>query len=598
MARLPLPPAETMKLVHLADIAKGGMGSVHMARVDGGRLDGQVVAIKRLHPNVASDPQFVGMFLDEAWMTAALKSPNVISVAAWGNDAEGMFLAVELVRGVSLSRLVKEAQENKEPFAERTVAFLGSQICAGLAAAHGLRGPDGSLLGLVHRDLTPGNILVGFDGSVKIADFGIAKAEERITHTRTGMLKGKPAYMAPEQARGGKVDARSDLFSFGVMLFELLAGRKPWTSKSAFDVMMEAATAPTPDLAELRRGVNPLFVEIVNKCLAKKPEERFQSAQEIQAKLDAWRNAKGFVADDADSLGHFVRRNTATQMAWFDQAIRGDLARGGAPTFKDVEEKIDEAREAKERPRSRPRPAAGGAPQPPAARPAPAPVPAPAPAWQAPPQSERMALGGTQLMDSPLPASSRAAPPAPPAPPSWSAPSSQRGASPTSDRGGSDLPLPPPRAGAQTAGPRRSDSSSRVPIQATPAPPPATPAPAPYASPPHAPPNAFAAPPSHAYTPAPPHAAPSPYGAGFAAPAPIAAAPPAGSPPSPTLPDAPPPTTPMGSAAVAATKPSGGGGRIFAILALLVLLAGGGAAWLLRDRLFPPARSSAPAAKP
>src|SRR5262245_13910488 len=228
MPRPPLPPAEPMKLVPLAEIAKGGMGSVQLARAEGGRLNGHPLAIKRLHANIAQDPQFVGMFLDEAWMTAALKSPNVVQVAAWGEDEHGMFLAVELVQGVSLSRLIKESRENKEPFAERTVAFIGSQICAGMAAAHALCGQDGKPLGLVHRDLTPGNVLVGFDGIVKIADFGIAKAEERITHTRTGTLKGKPAYMAPEQARGGKVDSRADLFSFGVMLFELFAGRRPW----------------------------------------------------------------------------------------------------------------------------------------------------------------------------------------------------------------------------------------------------------------------------------------------------------------------------------------------------------------------------------
>src|SRR4029077_13185739 len=125
---------------------------------------------------------------------------------AWGNDDRGMFLAIELVQGVSLHRLLKEARQNREPFAERTVANLCSQVCAGLTAAHGLRGADGALLGLVHRDLTPANILVSFDGLVKIVDFGIAKAEERISHTRTGTLKGKPAYMAPEQARGAKVD--------------------------------------------------------------------------------------------------------------------------------------------------------------------------------------------------------------------------------------------------------------------------------------------------------------------------------------------------------------------------------------------------------
>src|SRR3954447_21699098 len=138
MPKLPLPPAEQLIFLPLAEIARGGMGSVELARVEGGRFHGQLLAIKRLHENVAEDPQFVGMFLDEAWMTAALDSPNVISAISWGNDEEGMFLAVELVQGVSLSRLVKEARQHGEPFAERTTANIGSQICSGLAAAHGL----------------------------------------------------------------------------------------------------------------------------------------------------------------------------------------------------------------------------------------------------------------------------------------------------------------------------------------------------------------------------------------------------------------------------------------------------------------------------
>lgn len=343
MARYPLPPAEPVVLETLAEIAKGGMGSVEMASARGGRIDGRVVAVKRLNEEVAEDPTFVNMFLDEAWMTSAIRSPHVIRAEAWGKDARGMFLAVELVQGVSLSRLIKESKANEEPFAERTVANLGSQICAGLDAAHNLRGPDGAPLGLVHRDLTPGNILVSFDGVVKIADFGIAQAEERLTQTRTGMMKGKPAYMAPEQARGGRVDARADIFSLGVMLFELLAGVRPWKGRSAFDVLMEVATKPPPPLESIRRGVNPMFSEIVARCLQKRPEDRFQQATDIKVLLDRWRAEKGFDRDDQASMSKFVCRNTPRQQAWFRDALQG-VANLEAPTFKDLEQKIDLAR--------------------------------------------------------------------------------------------------------------------------------------------------------------------------------------------------------------------------------------------------------------
>ena len=390
MSRVPLPPAEPMKLARLAEIARGGMGTVELARVEEGRLAGQMVAVKRLHPNIASDPQFVSMFLDEAWLTAALHHVNVVAVAAWGDDERGMFLAIEFVQGVSLARLLKESKQNQEMFAERTVANLCSQICAGLTAAHGLRGDDGALLGLVHRDLTPGNVLVRFDGLVKIVDFGIAKAEERISHTRTGTLKGKPAYMAPEQARGGKVDQRADIFSFGVLMFELLAGQRPWKAKAAFDVMMEIAGDPPPRLSELRPALNPEFIAIVEKCLAKSPEERFSSAAEIQARLDAWRAQKGFLSDDQQSLAAFVVRNSDAQIAWYEAALRGDFIKvEKAESFKELEEKIDALREDKERPRKKPpplRPAAGRAADMPTVRP-PAGAP-PTATPSAPPRAE------------------------------------------------------------------------------------------------------------------------------------------------------------------------------------------------------------------
>ena len=345
MARVPLPPAESMKLTALAEIASGGMGSVEMARVDSGRLAGQILAIKRLHSSIANDKTFVDMFLDEAWLTAAMKSPHVMGVVAHGTDDRGMFLAVELIEGVPLSRLLKESRVKREAFSEQTVACVMMQICDGLTEAHTLKGTDGKPLGIVHRDLTPGNVLVAFDGNVKIVDFGIAKAEERITHTRTGTMKGKPAYMSPEQAKGSKsLDLRADLFSLGVMMFELLAGRRPWTDKSAFDVIMSAALKPHPKIGDLRPGVSPVFGEIIDKCLAKKANERWNSAAEIRDRLLAWRKEQHFTSPDLEVVRDFVLRNSQAQIEWFRRARLGEFAKGDAQTFKELEEAIDEAR--------------------------------------------------------------------------------------------------------------------------------------------------------------------------------------------------------------------------------------------------------------
>ncbi len=337
-----LPPAEEIDLVPLADIARGGMGMVQLCRAKSGRLTGRALAVKRLNPAIEQEPEFVNMFLDETWITATINSPHVVKVEAWGRDDVGLYLAVELVQGVSLSRLVKESKEKQEPFAERTVANIASQICAGLQAAHELRGENGAPLGLVHRDLTPGNVLVGFDGLVKIADFGIAKAEERLTSTRIGMMKGKPAYMAPEQARGGGIDGRADLFALGVVIFELLSGRRPWLGNNDLETLVAVSTTEPPKLLDLRK-VSPVFAEIVERCLKKNPEQRLASAQVVREMLDGWRRERGFDVDDQASLAAFVQRNTGQQQAWFQQALHGELSRGGV-TFMDLEAKIDQGR--------------------------------------------------------------------------------------------------------------------------------------------------------------------------------------------------------------------------------------------------------------
>jgi serine/threonine protein kinase len=344
VSRSDLPPPEELRLIPLADIARGGMGVVQLAQIEGGRLDRRVVAVKRLNPEVEQDPEFVNMFLDETWMTAAIASPNVVRVESWGRDELGMYLAVELVQGVSLSRLMKESRAKKEPFAERTAAFIVSQVCAGLAAAHALKGRDGQPLGLVHRDLTPGNILVGFDGVVKIADFGIAKAEERLTSTRIGTMKGKPAYMAPEQARGGTIDLRADLFSIGVVTYELLASRRPWGGDNDLEMLLNVTTKDHTPIGEVR-AVSPVFVDVTSRCLRREPEARFASADEIRWSLDHWRTERGFDRDDQASLAAFVQRNTPQQMAWFQKALSGALTTGG-DTFADVEARIDSRRKA------------------------------------------------------------------------------------------------------------------------------------------------------------------------------------------------------------------------------------------------------------
>ncbi len=317
------PSALTFKV--FAEIADGETATVELCRVFSGPSEGRFVAVKRLHPHLASDPAFVDQFRDEMWLTAALRHPNVVEVVGWGSDDRGLYLAVELVQGVSLARLMKTIFDTGEAFTERMVVFMLRQICRGLVKAHALKSPGGEPLNLVHRDLTPGNILCSFQGDVKIADFGLAKAKQRITKTLTGMIKGQLEYISPEQALGKEVDARADIFSLGVMLFELFAGRRPWVAANEMALAQMLMTAPPADLFKIRPKIHRELVDIVNKCLEKDPKKRFQTVAEILARFDEWLSAHGYMEENEEALGRFVRRNAMRQMAWFERATTTNL---------------------------------------------------------------------------------------------------------------------------------------------------------------------------------------------------------------------------------------------------------------------------------
>ncbi|WP_437281932.1 protein kinase [Sorangium sp. So ce375] len=326
MSRLPEPAPAALSLQFLAEIASGATTRVDLCRSAGPHRPGELLAVKRLHPHFAEDQNVSTRFLDEVRTTAALKHPNVVEVAGWGTDEQGWYFAVELVQGVSLARLMKTVFDTGEMFTERLVVHIGATLCRGLSAAHELRSPSGALLNLVHRDLTPGNVLVGFQGEVKIADFGLAKSSLRVMTTAVGARRRVTTYMAPEQARGGSADKRSDLFSLGVVLFELFTGKHPWPSSSDYELLRSMSTQPAADLRELRPKIDKELVSIVSRCLETDPPSRFQSADEILARLEGWLHSHGYLEGNEEALGRFVRRNAMRQMRWFERAVAGGFA--------------------------------------------------------------------------------------------------------------------------------------------------------------------------------------------------------------------------------------------------------------------------------
>jgi serine/threonine protein kinase len=238
----------------LKHLATGGMGEVFLARQDGLRGFTKVVVVKRLLAQYARDPAFLEMFLNEARLAAQLHHPNIVQVFDLGEEQGQFFIAMEFVHGASLRVVKQKLSDAGRTFEPTMAAFLCAQALNGLQHAHALRDDAGQLLRLVHRDVSPDNLLVGFDGVVKVVDFGIAKASASVSTTTTGTVKGKFAYMAPEYLAGDPIDGRADVYSMGVVLYELLSGTRPFRGNSEPALIMSIMRDDPPPLRSKAPG--------------------------------------------------------------------------------------------------------------------------------------------------------------------------------------------------------------------------------------------------------------------------------------------------------------------------------------------------------
>lgn len=241
----------------------------------------KIVALKTIHQRLSSDPEFTQLLVDEANITAQLSHRNIVQVIDLGQVNGTHYIAMEYVDGSDLGRLLTSARERKMLLSPRVAAYVAREIADGLEHAHKKNGPDGKPLRIVHRDVSPPNVLVSTAGEVKITDFGIAKASLRASRTGAGVVKGKYAYMAPEQAKALPVDHRADIFSLGCVLYELAVG-KPVYPDMALPVLLDrVARAVFEPPERARPGLPPKLVEIIKKSLAAKVEDRFQSARQM-----------------------------------------------------------------------------------------------------------------------------------------------------------------------------------------------------------------------------------------------------------------------------------------------------------------------------
>lgn len=288
-------------------IATGGMASVHLGRLMGPVGFARTVAIKRLHEQYARDPEFVSMFLDEARVAARIRHPNVASVLdVVALDGE-LFLVMDYVQGESLSQLLRVMRETGEIIPPRITSSVVHSLLLGLHAAHEARGERGAPLTIVHRDVSPQNVIVGTDGVTRVVDFGIAKASGRVQITRDGQMKGKVRYMAPEQIMGHAVDRRADIFAASVVLWEALTGQRPYDGESDVTIMFKAVNAEFAAPSSIVPGLPPALDEVVAKGLARNPNDRYATAMEMADALEA-----AMLPATVREIGPWVERIAAT----------------------------------------------------------------------------------------------------------------------------------------------------------------------------------------------------------------------------------------------------------------------------------------------
>jgi len=272
----------------LMPIASGGMATVWAARLKGTRGFQKTVAIKTMLPSMSEDPQFEDMFISEATLASYVHHPNVVEILELGEENGVLFLVMEWVDGEPLSVLMKAAAKKGGiplPIGIR----IATQACGGLHAAHELRNSAGELLGLVHRDVSPQNVLVAYDGIIKVVDFGVAKATAVASeaHTSAGQIKGKAAYMSPEQARGGTIDRRTDVFAVGILLYQMSTGRHPFRAENdvatLYNICSEAAVFPPRRIVPT---IPPALEAVIQQALAKDVTRRYATANDLLRALD------------------------------------------------------------------------------------------------------------------------------------------------------------------------------------------------------------------------------------------------------------------------------------------------------------------------
>jgi serine/threonine protein kinase len=320
----PIAPSWLGRYHCLAALAQGGMAKVYLAATCGPRDFTKLVVIKEMREELAREPEFVTMFTDEARLAARLNHPNVVQTYEVGCDGERHFLAMEYLEGVAYWKLARLGAA--VPLAVHLRVLVDALV--GLHYAHELTDFDGTPLHVVHRDVSPQNVLVTYRGDIKLVDFGIAKGTLATPDSRPGMCNGKLSYMAPEQARGGNIDRRADVFAVGIMLWEALTSKRLW-ERSEKHVLHQLMFDEVPDVRALLPSVPAELARICARALARDPDARYATAAEMEEDLEAFARASGN-AMSAREVGRFVATKFTKERARMSAAIGTQVARLGS----------------------------------------------------------------------------------------------------------------------------------------------------------------------------------------------------------------------------------------------------------------------------
>jgi serine/threonine-protein kinase len=281
----PMSEAAQQRYRVVEKLESGGMAEVFRAESEGLQGFKKQVAIKRVLPHLSEKKKFISMFLDEARLSAQLNHSNCVQVFDIGVGDNAYFIVMEYVDGANLKAIAESLRKNGREFPVQQAALIALEICKGLSYAHELRDTNGADLKIVHRDMSPPNVLVTKYGEIKIVDFGLAKANSQLERSEPGIIKGKFSYLSPEAALGQEVDAKTDIFAVGIILWELLSGQRLFLGDTDFQTVKKVQQAVVPPISQINKGVPPELERIVARALARDPNARYQTARELGVDL-------------------------------------------------------------------------------------------------------------------------------------------------------------------------------------------------------------------------------------------------------------------------------------------------------------------------